>query len=308
MLITSSSISAMFSGFHAKFREGYQAATPVYERLATMAPSTGEQETYAWMADVPRFREWLGERTYNNLAAHNYTLLNKDWEDSFAVPRNKIEDDSYGIFGSRFQALGEASRLWPDDMLLTALEAGDTSLCYDGQYFFDTDHPTNLFDVNMGTQANLLTGAALTQTTYYAAKAAMQKFKSESGEKMGIIPDLLIVPPALEKTAKEIIKADTIAQVFGSNTAAAAPSNVSKGDVDVMVWERLTSDTTWYLLCTKKPVKPFVFQQRKAPEFVDKGTDSRDEDVFKRKQFLYGADSRGNMGYSLWFLAIQNNA
>lgn len=308
MIITPTSIGAMFSGFHAKFREGYQNAAPVHERLAMMAPSSGEQETYAWMADVPRFREWVGERVYHNLLAHSYTLVNKDWEDSFAVPRNKIEDDSYGIFGQRFQALGEAARLWPDDMLLSVLEAGDGSLCYDGQYFFDSDHPVNLYDAGMGTQSNLLTTTALTQDNYYAAKAAMQKFKSESGERMGIIPDLLVVPPALEKKAKEIVKADTIAQVFGSNTAAAAPTNVSRGEVDVMVWERLTSDTTWYMLCTKKAVKPFVFQQRKAPEFVDKGTDVRDEDLFKKKQFVYGADSRGNMGYSLWFLAIQCNA
>lgn len=308
MIVTPSSISSMFSGFHAAFREGYQNAAPVYERLATMAPSTGEQETYAWMADIARFREWVGDRVYNNLVAHAYTLINKDWEDSFAVPRNKVDDDTYGIFGPRFQALGEAAKLWPDDMLLTALEAGDGALCYDGQYFFDTDHPVNLYDAAMGTQANLLTGSALTQTTYYAAKAAMQKLKSESGERMGIIPDVLIVPPALEKTAKEIIKADTIAQVFGSNTAAAAPSNVSKGDVDLMVWERLTSDTTWYLACTKKPIKPFVFQQRKAPEFIDKGSDPRDEDRFNRKQYVYGADSRGNLGYSLWFLAMQCNA
>ena len=308
MIITPASIAAMFSGFHAAFREGYAAPATVYERIAMMAPSTGETETYSWMADIPRFREWVGERVYNNLVAHGYTLANKDWEDSFAVPRNKIMDDSYAIFAQRFQALGEAARLWPDDMLLTALEAGDGALCYDGQYFFDTDHPVDLYDASKGTQANLLTSTALTQNNYFTAKAAFRKFKSESGQRMGLTPDLMIVPPALEQTAKAILKADTIAQVYGSNTAAAAPTNVSKGDVDLLVWDRLGDDTTWYLLCTKRSVKPFVFQQRKAPEFVDKGADVHDEDMFKRKQYVYGSDARGNMGYALWFLAMQCNA
>ena len=53
---------------------------------------------------------------------------------------------------------------------------------------------------------------------YFTAKAAFRKFKSESGQRMGLTPDLMIVPPALEQTAKAILKADTIAQVYGSNT------------------------------------------------------------------------------------------
>jgi phage major head subunit gpT-like protein len=307
-IITPASINAMFSGFRAAFEGGYQNAMPCWDKIATLITSTGEQETYAWQASVPRFREWVGERVFNTLAAHSYTLPNKDWENSFEVPRNKIEDDSYGVFSARVKALGEAAKLWPDDMVLAALEAGDGTLCYDGQFFFDTDHPVDLHDAAKGTQANLLTGTAFSQVNYYAAKAAMMKFKDESGERMGIMPDLVIVPPALEKTAREVLKAGTISQVFGSNTAAAAAFNVSNGECELKVWERLTSDTTWYMLCTKKPIKPLIFQQRKAPEFVDKANDPRDENVFNRKAFVYGADARGNVGYSLPFLAIQCNA
>ncbi len=59
------------------------------------------------------------------------------------------------------------------------------------------------------------------------------------------------------------------------------------------------SGTPWFLLCTKKALKPLIFQERKKPEFVAKDN-SRDDNVFMNKEFLYGTDSRGNVGFGFW--------
>ena len=56
---------------------------------------------------------------------------------------------------------------------------------------------------------------------------------------------------------------------------------------------RLASDSAWFLLCTKRPVKPLIYQQRKKAKFVSK-TNETDDNVFMSKKFIYGADSRGN--------------
>ncbi len=37
--------------------------------------------------------------------------------------------------------MGYSAKVHPDEKIFGALAAGASSLCYDGQYFFDTDHP-----------------------------------------------------------------------------------------------------------------------------------------------------------------------
>jgi len=47
------------------------------------------------------------------------------------------------------------------------------------------------------------------------------------------------------------------------------------------------------------PVKPFVYQERKAPVFVEQ-TDPQADDVFNRKKFKFGAEARAAGGYAFW--------
>lgn len=58
----------------------------------------------------------------------------------------------------------------------------------------------------------------------------------------------------------------------------------------------------WFLIDASRPVKPFIFQMRKPPQFVamDKIDDER---VFTSRELRYGVDYRGNAGYGLWQLA-----
>lgn len=44
------------------------------------------------------------------------------------------------------------------------------------------------------------------------------------------------------------------------------------------------------------------WQQRKKPKFVSK-TQETDDNVFMKKTFLYGVDSRGNAGFGFWQMA-----
>ncbi|MCG9087366.1 Mu-like prophage major head subunit gpT family protein, partial [Laribacter hongkongensis] len=70
----------------------------------------------------------------------------------------------------------------------------------------------------------------------------------------------------------------------------------------VVVAPWLTSDTAWFLLDTSKPVKPFIYQEREKPVFVQQ-TDPQADDVFNRKKFKFGAEARAAGGYGFWQLA-----
>lgn len=308
MLLTPAALDSAFIGFHKMFQDGFVAATPFWDKLATKTTSDTESETYHHMLRLPRMREWLGERVYNNLASASYNLVNRDFEQSEKIPRNKFEDDKFGIYAPMFKMIGEAVSYWPDDLVMEALLAGGSSLCYDGQYFFDTDHPKQLNNSAGGTQSNLYTTTALTAANFGTTRAAMRALVGEDGKPLKVRPNLLVVPPALEKTAREIVVATTVPSAAGT----ASQTNTQAGQADVLVIDELAaaaggSDTTWYLMDTTKAVKPFIFQERKAPTFTffDKPTDAT---VFERREFRFGAESRGAAGYALWFLAAKCTA
>jgi phage major head subunit gpT-like protein len=65
------------------------------------------------------------------------------------------------------------------------------------------------------------------------------------------------------------------------------------------------SGTPWYLLDLSRAVKPFVFQSRRAVEFVTLD-DLKDANAFFKRKYVYGVDVRYNAGYGLWQLAYRS--
>ncbi|MGE8350140.1 MAG: Mu-like prophage major head subunit gpT family protein [Pseudomonas protegens] len=141
MIITPGALTALFTAFKAEFQNA-QAATPTdWQRVATVVPSSSTSNTYGWLGQFPTFREWIGDRVLKNMAAHSYSITNKKFESSVAVPRDAIEDDEVGVYKPLFAEMGRASAAHPDELVFALLKAGLTTTCYDGQYFFDIDHP-----------------------------------------------------------------------------------------------------------------------------------------------------------------------
>lgn len=141
MIITPASLNALMTGFNKAFEEGKTQATSQYIKIATVIPSTSKSNTYGWLGKWPSFREWIGDRVINDMTASAYTVVNKPFESSVGVDRDDIEDDNIGIYSPMMKEMGRSSEVFPDELLFPMLDAGTASLCYDGQYFFDTDHP-----------------------------------------------------------------------------------------------------------------------------------------------------------------------
>ena len=62
MIINKSNLNALFVGIKAAFNEGRSRVEPTWSRVATRVPSTTKSETYAWLGQFPRLREWVGDR------------------------------------------------------------------------------------------------------------------------------------------------------------------------------------------------------------------------------------------------------
>lgn len=316
MDITPANLVAYQRTLNMAFVTQRDSAPTYWAKIATEMPSSSEGNVYPFLSMIPGLREWTGPRVINNAALRSYTLLNKHWEDTVGIDRNKLEDDQHGFFAPLVGMLGQHVAEWRDRELARVVEAGTTELCWDGQFFFDTDHPIDPDGLVSGSNVNKLVGAtydisaaANAVPAYAAAKAKMALWQREDGLQTGVVPNLLMVHPNEEQFAREIKNSLITARVFGSNTAAAGVSNPFAGDIEIIVnpYLTVTSGKPWYLMKTNAPVKPFIWQNRKAAELVAR-MDLTSENVFKLRQFEWGVDLRGAAGYSFPALCFRMSA
>ncbi|MGJ5203632.1 Mu-like prophage major head subunit gpT family protein [Bradyrhizobium sp. HKCCYLR20261] len=141
MLINRQNLDGLRVGFKTTFQQQLGQTATLYQRIATVVPSSASAETYGWLGKVPSVREWLGERVVQNLSESSYAIKNRTFELTVGVDREHIEDDILGMYTPIFQSFGESVAAWPDQLVWPMLLAGFSTNCYDGQYFFDTDHP-----------------------------------------------------------------------------------------------------------------------------------------------------------------------
>lgn len=141
MIINEQSLNVLYTGIKAKFQTGFQGVKPVWPGLATKISSSTREEHYTWLGQFPRLREWIGDRVIQNLKAYGYTIKNRKFESTIQISRDSIEDDSYGLFAPLFADMGSVAATHPDELLFELMVRGFQEKCYDGQYFFDSDHP-----------------------------------------------------------------------------------------------------------------------------------------------------------------------
>mgnify|MGYP002737175389 CR=1 FL=1 len=141
MLINRANLSTLFNALNAAFNKGFTGADNVYTKVAMVVPSSASSETYGWLGTFPKMREWIGDRQIQNLAAATYAIQNRKFENTVSVGRTDIEDDRYGVFSPIMAEMGKSAAEHPNELVFSLLAEGFTSKCYDGQYFFDSDHP-----------------------------------------------------------------------------------------------------------------------------------------------------------------------
>ncbi|MBN8516227.1 Mu-like prophage major head subunit gpT family protein [Accumulibacter sp.] len=141
IIVNRDSLNAMYNGFKTAYNDAFAGVAPMWGKVATLVPSTSKTENYGWLGQFPKLREWVGDRQVKGIAASGYQIINKKYEASIGVPRDDIEDDSYGILTPLFASMGQAAASHPDELVFPLLSAGWTTRCFDGQYFFDANHP-----------------------------------------------------------------------------------------------------------------------------------------------------------------------
>jgi phage major head subunit gpT-like protein len=305
----------LFQQYNAQFNAMFRTTEVFWPAFASEMPSKTKQTVYGWLAQFGGMRRWEGSRQAVDAVGRSYSLTNIPFERTVELDRIDIQFDQYGFFGAVVENLATAAKTLQDQEIAKVVSAGSTSACWDGQYFFDTDHPVNPDDVSLGYYSNNLVGASYNlaldaRGAWAKAKAAMMKFKDDGGKPLNAVPDTLLVGPDLLDAALTIANAATIVatvkNVAGDqNVAAAAPTNIYQGSITVICSPWLTTDTAaGYALCTKRSLKPFIWQNAQPARLVAR-INPEDPKVFDENKFTYGVDALGAAGYALPWTAVR---
>ena len=289
-IFAASTIIAAQKNFNALYRESFDKAEPAWPGLVMLAPSVTAEENYQWLGATARIKEWVDAKTIDQLRGFDWLIKNKDWEGTIAVKRNDFEDDKLGLHTPRIQELGVEARVHPDELIDTARVAGSSALCYDGQFFYDTDH----VEGDSGAQSNIITGAGVTaanvRADFFKAIEKFRTFKDDKGRprirRMGSLAMKATIPAGLEA-------------VFDELNNPAPGSTVPRTRIEYVVDPYLTDVNDYYYDYVGSPVRAFILQMRKEPMPVEI-TETQAESVFMQGLWLFGVEARYNVGYGLW--------
>jgi phage major head subunit gpT-like protein len=113
-------------------------------------------------------REFLNGRQYQGALDFRYNVMNKEYELSMIVARDKFEDDQTGLTMARFSEAGEVWRTYKDSQFATLLSAGNVAgnTGWDGVVY----HGDSRTIGSSGTIDNNIAQVAATGTTLTASE------------------------------------------------------------------------------------------------------------------------------------------
>jgi len=160
--LTQTQIDALRTTLVARWNAGLAKPADDWKKIAKVIQSSGKSNTYAWLTQFPSFIQWTGARTHKAVADRAYMVPNRRFETTVDVLVDDIDDDNLGQYGTLAESAGQSALDLMNDLVFQALAAGTAATCYDGQFFFDTDHPVYPNEDGTGvaaTVSNLLTPA-----------------------------------------------------------------------------------------------------------------------------------------------------
>jgi phage major head subunit gpT-like protein len=156
--ITPPIMQALRTAWVGNFNTAFAGAKSRYTDIAMVTNSNTSKGAYSWLGQLPFIREWVGPRHIMSLEAFAFAIENRNFETTIEVLRDDIADDNAGTYGVLFSEMGRTAALHPDELVFGLLPGGFTGACYDGQNFFDTDHPVCDALGNATTASNVQAG------------------------------------------------------------------------------------------------------------------------------------------------------
>jgi len=211
--------------------DGYQAAQSAFKAIARRRNAMDFRALSTLRLSDPSPLEEVteaGEITHSTRTEEGESFELKTFAKMFAISRQALINDDLGAFADTLRAFGRSAAETEARLLagLFTANGGNGVKLSDG---------VPLFDASRGNKA--AAGAALSIESLGAAREAMRLTKGPDGETvLGLTPAYLVVGPALETQAEQILAAINAAQV--------SEANPFSGKLELLVEPRIT-DKSW---------------------------------------------------------------
>jgi len=217
---------------------------------------------------------------------YDVTYTHQKYTKGFKVSEEMVEDDQYNVIKGKPAQLARAARRTTEysaanvfnRAFSTSYTGGDAvPLC-------STIHPRS---DGGSTQSNAsTTGITLTESNLETARIAFREQLDDKGMRIQVMPNTLVVPIDLEKTAKIITGSNLRSGTADNDT------NIYQGMFKVIAWEYLTlNNTMWFLLDTRQHKLNWFWRVK--PEF-------KQDVAFDTGMALFKTRTRFSNGWSDW--------
>jgi phage major head subunit gpT-like protein len=283
------------------------------DKISNLFQSDQDSETYKWLGMAPALREWVGGRDAQGFQVSGITIENKHYEATLNVLVKDARRDKTSQLKIRTGDLADRAVEHWANLLTTLIINAESTVCYDSQYFFDTDHTEG----DSGTQSNDLTVTVASDVPIpsdyegsttapgptvmaWAIRKAIQAilgFKDDRGQPMnsGAKSFVVMVPMSMMGDAMDAVYAQM--GIMGTNNVIDTLKKQGFS-IEVVVNPRLTWTTKIAVFRTDGRVKPLIRQQETEPKMSAIAEGSEHE--FKHDEWLFGVDTWRNVGYGLW--------
>lgn len=270
--------------------------------------SDQESETYRWLGQVPTMREWVGQRQAKGLRENGITIPNLTYEASLEIQVDDLRRDKTGQILVRVDELADRAEAHWQKLLAALIVAGESTVCYDGQFFFDTDHTEG----DSGTQSNDIAvdisaaAAAVHGTPTAPSPEELREMVLTGAQQIIGLKDDQGEP--MNENAREFT---VMTPLSYWKSAAAALNNPVLGGGDTNVMTNLDGYTfrlassprlSWTdklaVFRTDGSTKPFIRQEEEEVtlQVIAEGSEME----IKEKKHLYGVEAIRNVGYGMW--------
>jgi hypothetical protein len=268
--------------------------------------SNQESETYKWLGMVPAMREWVGGRLAKGFRENGLTIVNKTFEATLEVLVDEIRRDKTGQVMVRVRELAQRTNAHWAKLLTDLIIAGEAATCYDGQFFFDTDHSegdsgTLSNDISSNIATTTAPTAGEMETSILLGIEAIMGFKDDVGEPMNenARQFTVMVPVPYMSAAAGAIGSEIIVDSSTSRTNRIMTLGTLGGfEIALAVNARLTWTTKFAVFRTDAEAKALIRQEEEPVSMSAIAEGSETE--FKEKKHLYGVKAIRNVGYGYW--------
>lgn len=295
--LTPAYLQTLHRGLNMKFNKelSAQSSAPLLsDKLTVDTSSTGADEEYDWLGDMPILTEIRGEQVKRNLQSRQIIVTNKEFSCLIGLKKATLERDKAGLYGPRLKQVANAARRWFEDRLYSTMVVNGWSTAYPdwtgGAYFASNKKMGK--DKQALTFTNAAT-AALSATAFEAAIQNLMERTDANGKAMNLGAEgfTLVVGPKLLSTAKKIVKAENVAE------GGVSVSNIHAGDAELVPWGYLRGDYDdyWFVFARDSARAAFI-RQTEVPPASYMCTDPNDSYVMTNSEFLFQIYARGELG------------